>query len=123
MPGLFLIPAGARVTSPSEILTSPAFDAVIEELRNDFDYIFIDSPSVLATPDPTILAPRIDMTLLVVCSGKTVKDDLLSSIDHISQTGGAVYATVLNSVPPIEREAYARYGYGQSYYNDSPNQA
>lgn len=116
MPGLFLIPAGSPVSSPSELLTSPSLDELILKLKEEFDFIIIDAPSVLATPDPTILSPRVDMTLLVIRSGKTVRDDLTSTLNHFRQTGGSVYSIILNGVPPVERGAYSRYGYGQSYY-------
>lgn len=119
LPGLFILPAGTYTPSPTEALTSTGFDELIEQLKKDFDFVILDSPSVLATPDPTILAPRIDTALLVVRSGKIVKDDLVSTLDHFRQTGGSIYAIILNGVPAVERGAYARYGYGQSYYYES----
>ncbi|MBI1387552.1 MAG: polysaccharide biosynthesis tyrosine autokinase [bacterium] len=115
IPGLFLLPAGRSNALPSDILTSAAFAELIERLKEDFDYVFADSAPVLATPDPAILSAQFESTLLVVRSGKIVRDDLLTAIDHIQRSGGSIFASVLNGVPPTERRAYARYGYGYAY--------
>ncbi len=123
VPGLYIIPAGSFSASPSEVLSSPSFDEIIETLKEEFDFVLLDSPSVLATPDPTIMAPRVDMTLLVIRSGKVVQDDILSALDHIKQTGGYVYATILNGVPSVERSAYSRYGYGYTHQYNPENNA
>ncbi|MDP8244482.1 MAG: polysaccharide biosynthesis tyrosine autokinase [Candidatus Hinthialibacter antarcticus] len=112
IPGLFLLPAGKTHSMPSEILTSKNFSEMIDSLKEVFDYIFIDTAPVLATPDATILSPQFDSTLLVVRSGKVVKDDLVTSIDHIHRSGGNIFATVLNGVPANERSVYTRHGYG-----------
>jgi hypothetical protein len=99
-PVLFILPAGTYTPSPSEALTSTGFDELIEQLKKDFDFVILDSPSVLATPDPTILAPRIDTALLVVRSGKIVKDDLLSTLDHFRQTGDRSTPPYSTAFPP-----------------------
>ncbi len=115
IPGLFLLPAGKTQAMPSEVLTSEAFTELLHSLRDMFDYVFIDSAPILATPDPTILSPQVDSTLLVVRSGKIVKDDLVSALDHINRSGGNVFSTILNGVPQTERSVYTRYGYGYAY--------
>ena len=89
-----------------------AFDEMLARLKQEFDYLLIDTSPVLATPDPTILSPQLDATLLVLRSGHIARDDLLSAVDHINRAGGSIFAAILNGVPPSEREAYIRYGYG-----------
>lgn len=114
VPGLFLIAAGTAISHPSELLTSSNMDTVFDTLREEFDFIFVDSPPVLAAPDPTILSSRMDITLLVLRSGSTDKADLLSAMDHFNRAGGNVFSIILNGLSPNERSAYLQYGYGKN---------
>jgi Mrp family chromosome partitioning ATPase len=41
---LHVLPAGTRLTNPTELLDSPQWQLLIQELRQDFEYIIVDSP-------------------------------------------------------------------------------
>ena len=66
-------------------------------------------------PDGSILSSFCDKTILVVQCGKTPRDTVNSSLDHIRTAGGEVYGIVLNRVPKRERRAYQQYGYEYGY--------
>lgn len=112
IPGLFLIPAGNKSPRPAELFSMNAFDDILRQLRDKFDFIFIDSPPTLATADPIILSKKCDRTVLVIRYGKLEHADLNAALEQYTRAGASVFSFVLNSVPAQERTAYARYNYG-----------
>ena len=65
-PGFDVIPVGAVPSTPSELLMSDVLTAVIEKLKESYDYIFIDSPPVGPIADATIIAQLADVSVFVV---------------------------------------------------------
>ena len=57
---------GGRTGSPAELLESYNLERLIEESRQSYDFIFIDSPPLLAVADPLIISTQVDAALLVV---------------------------------------------------------
>ena len=110
IPNLYFIPAGELTDAPSELLTAMAFREILEQLKREFHYIFIDSPPVLFSSDASIIALHIDGTLLVVRHGKAEEEDVVQAIENITQVGGHISALVLNGIPQRERKNYAPYG-------------
>jgi capsular exopolysaccharide synthesis family protein len=67
----YLMPAGSIPVDPAELLSSPLLEQTITPLRDEFDWIVIDSPPVLALADASLLSPLCDAILLVVRTDKT----------------------------------------------------
>ncbi len=53
VPNLSLMVAGDRPDNPAELLSSVAFEELLNQLREKFDMILIDSPPLLAVSDPS----------------------------------------------------------------------
>ena len=70
VPGLSIMPCGPRLANPSEMLTSPRFEEILEELRETYDYVLVDTPPLLAVTDPCIVAPHMDGVLLTLRASK-----------------------------------------------------
>jgi len=69
---------------------------VMEEIRNEFPghQIIIDSPPVLSTPDPIVIARQVDGVLMVVRAGKTPRDFLMKSLQSLNSS--KIMGIVLN---------------------------
>ena len=67
--------------------------------------IIIDSPPVLATPDPLVLSRQVDGVIMVIRAGKTPKDYLAKALSSFSSD--KVLGVVLNG---------ADLGLGSKYY-------
>lgn len=61
--------------NPSDILGSPRVIRGLEGLKNDFDAVIIDTPSISAYSDAFVLADVVDMTLFVARVGKTTPNE------------------------------------------------
>lgn len=61
-----VLPCGALPPNPSELLYTQAFSRMIDELREEYDYVFFDCPPVEVVADAAIINRYADMTLFVV---------------------------------------------------------
>lgn len=120
IPNLGLIPSGPVPPNPSEILGSKKMSKVLDELRNYFDIILLDSPPVLVVSDLHVLASSIDGILLVATYGVTEKNAILRAKESIIKVGGKVLGVVENKIPQ-DAKGYGGYGYGQykGYYSSA----
>jgi capsular exopolysaccharide synthesis family protein len=68
---LCLIPGGAHVPDPAELLAGDRFGRLIERMAPIFEWIIVDSPPTLPVSDASILAGGCDGVLIVVGAGRT----------------------------------------------------
>jgi Mrp family chromosome partitioning ATPase len=83
----------------------------IEELRKQFSgyHIVIDTPPVLSTPDPIVVARHVDGVLLVVRARKTPRDYLLKSVQLLNST--KLLGVVFNAAELGMASKYYYYSY------------
>ena len=107
---LTIITAGKVPPNPAEMLASKVMTKFIDEMRNHFDYIILDTPPLQAVTDAQILATKADGVLLVVRSKTTKKDAVEASVDLINKVNGKIIGTVLNAVDNLHNKYYYYYG-------------
>lgn len=109
--GLDVINSGAVPPNPAELLQSKAMGDLLNQLRDRYDVIIVDSPPLLPVTDAALLAPQGDSTILIVHYGHTTKDQASQSVQRLQSVGVKLQATVLNWVPGRGADGYG-YGYG-----------
>jgi polysaccharide biosynthesis transport protein len=114
MPGLWALPAGPRPPNPAELLSSPAMEALLAELRRRFDYLVLDSPPLLPVTDATALSAFVDGVVLVVECGVTDRGALARAHRMLENAGARILGTVLNKIEP-SHDGYYRSSY-RAYY-------
>ena len=108
IPNLKVITAGTIPPNPAEILASHQMIEFLGKLDNEFDFVIIDSPPIVAVTDAEILSRIVDATILVVSANITEIDLMQKAVELLSQDNDSFIGVVLN------RFSY-RSGYG-SYY-------
>jgi len=105
--GLQYIPAGKPTRFASELLAKEKMRQLIEDVHLQFPdhMVIIDSPPVLATPDPLVLSRVVDGVIMVIRAGKTPKDYLAKALSAFSTN--KILGIVLNG---------ADLGLGSKYY-------
>jgi non-specific protein-tyrosine kinase len=98
VPDLRLLSAGTQPPNPAEILGSNLMREIIEQLRNEADYIFFDAPPLLAVTDAALLSSRLDGVLLVLKANKTRRDDAREAKEHLEKVRANIIGVVLNDV-------------------------
>jgi polysaccharide biosynthesis transport protein len=124
LPNLFIMPAGTPPPNPAELLASANMRDLLEELRELYDHIVIDTPPTLSVTDAVVLSPRADATILVIRSGQTTKQALLRARDILRQVNAHVAGVLLNAVDLTSPDYYYYYEYqgkyGHYYQEDPP---
>ena len=104
------IPAtGKVVENPVSLLCSNRMEELLEELKKEYDYIFIDMPSIYSAPDAKIIAGKVDGVIVVAAQGKTLKNHLKEQIGSLKESGANVLGVVLNHVEAVEYKYYMKY--------------
>ena len=88
---------------------------LIEQVREQYDFIVIDSPPSLAPADAEVIAGVADSTVMVVRWGQTRRGVVRYSLDKIGKFGGSVHACVLSMVD-LKKHASYSYGDSSAYY-------
>lgn len=117
---LMVMPCGTRPSNPAELLTSKRLPELLAVLRDEFDYVIVDSPPVLAVTDPCTIAPRVDTTILTFRIKKNIKVSAERARELLTSVGGNLLGIVVNGVGgtgPISAGRYGYGGYGTRYYN------
>jgi capsular exopolysaccharide synthesis family protein len=109
---LSVLPAGRPTTDPMAGLISERMQRLIEEAREAFDWVIIDTPPVVLLPDANLLAAMVDATVLVVRADSTPHKLVRRAIDALGAQ--RIIGTVLNqaTAPPGERYGAYSYYYG-----------
>jgi capsular exopolysaccharide synthesis family protein len=120
-PALDLLPSGSTPPNPSELLGSAAMDALIAELRHDYEYIIMDTPPTLPVTDAAVVATNADATILVIKSGDTEESSAQRAMHQLRRVRARIAGAVLNSVTPRKDPQYSYYSY--SYRKDPPSRS
>ena len=108
---LWVLPAGETVPNPAELLSSQRMRDLIDNLKDDFDYVLFDTPPVLLFSDALGLASRCDGTILIA-SAKTTDG---RAFDHAVDLLGDVEADLLGAVLNRYDSSSLLQGYGYNY--------
>lgn len=107
---LSIITAGKVPPNPAEMLGSKAMSAFLEEMKEHFDYIILDTPPVQAVADAQILSTKVDGTIIVVRAGVTKKEDVYDTVNTLKKVNANIIGTVLHAVDNSKNKYYYYYG-------------
>ncbi|MCZ4224365.1 GumC family protein [Pedobacter rhodius] len=111
---MFIISSGPLPPNPAETLLSDKVDALITELKKQFDYIIMDAPPIGVITDAQLLVPYSNAILYLVRQ-KVTKKDQLSIVDDLYKTGKMKNIGIV--VNDISNKEYG-YGYGYGTYGE-----
>ncbi len=114
---LYLMPAGAPVNNPLELLNLPEMKHLLDQVSGVFDWVLLDTPPLLFAADGNLLAALADATLLVIRIGATSIDSIARARQALSHDN--VIGIVVNAAS--RGELYNKYTYYHSY--DAPQPA
>ena len=92
------------------MLASKAMTAFLEEMKEKYDYIVLDTPPLQAVTDAQILSTKADGTLIVVRSGVTKKEAVNNAVSMLKKVNGHIIGTVLNAAENKKNKYYYYYG-------------
>ena len=114
-PNLYLLHGGIIPPNPNELILSERFDQLISELREQYDYILIDTAPVGVVSD-TFLINRVSNLTLYVCRANYSDKRMFDFINRIQQENSLKKPyLVINGIDLESKNYPGRYGYGYGY--------
>ncbi len=110
-----MLPAGARVANPSELVGTADVAAFLRAAREGFDRIVIDTAPVHAVSETIFFAPHVEAICMVVRAARTPAGVVSRALQKLRQSGARVAGIVLNGLP-VKGGYYYHYqspGYGR----------
>lgn len=112
--GLNVLTAGGRSSNPSELLAGRPFRDLLSHALKNYDRVVVDSAPVLAVSDTLLIAPGVDVVLLVARSFMTPAKIVNRAIKSLTDIKIRPAGIVFNCLP-TEASSYAYY-YSGKYY-------
>lgn len=94
VPGLYVVPSGSASSTPAELLDSGRMREWLEEQRDHFDIILLDSPPLTGLADGRILLGQADAGILVMDPDRTPR----TTGEHVRDIAQRLHANVLGIV-------------------------
>ena len=110
---LYFMPSGILPADAAGILNSRRMSELIQDVKQRFDLVLVDSPPILGVSDASVLASEVDLTMIVVQHRKLPRNMLLRVKQAVENVGGHVIGVVLNNV---DVRSDSQYQYYTSYY-------
>ncbi len=118
----YMLPTANVIMNPAILLQGERFTRLLDQLKEMFDCVLVDTPPLSSVADGDYIASHCDGGLLVVRSGSTPRGLVASSLKQLERSGCELMGVVLNRVEMKKSPyyyKYSRYGYYSNYYYGS----
>ncbi len=121
--GVDMLAAGWIPPNPTELLASGKIKTVLDELKEDYDYIFIDTPPVNTVTDAVLLTKYVNGVIMVVRSRYTMRQALAKAVRTLNFSNAKILGFIVNDAYVSRNytryKGYKKYGdYYKSYNTD-----
>lgn len=113
---LFVLPAGFTPPNPAELLTSKKLHEVVNTLREQYDFVFIDTPPVNLVSDAALLSELCTGYIIVARVAKTKAADLRRAVNALKMVEGHICGVLMNDANGEGRHYSSYYDYRKSRY-------
>jgi protein-tyrosine kinase len=118
-PTLSILPAGRPTSDPMAGLTSDRMRLLLQEARDSFDWVIIDTPPLLLLPDAHLLTTMVDGAVLIVRANSTPHEHVKRAADIIGRQ--RITGVVLNQADGKSQAGYGTHYYHGYYLADKPS--
>lgn len=115
-----LMTTGTLPPNPSELLMSSAWEKLLDEMREAYDLVIIDTPPVLAVTDAAIVGAKADAVFMLVRAGKSRAEEIESAVRRLTHNDLKVTGLLFNDMG-ARRSGYGAYRYQHYYRYDYTN--
>ncbi|MBV9509426.1 MAG: AAA family ATPase, partial [Caulobacteraceae bacterium] len=107
-----VLPLAESAFTPKDVFGRPEMDRLLDQLKEAFDFVIVDTAPVLAVADTKVLAPKMDAVVFVTRWRKTTKDAAQEALRNLD--GGVNLAGLALSQVDVREQA--RTGEGAARY-------
>jgi capsular exopolysaccharide synthesis family protein len=105
---IWVLPCGPLPPNPAELLNSQKMKDLIDEAKQIFDIILIDTPPLLAVIDPVIVASVADGVAIVVRSNKTARKPFARAVEELKKYNANIIGVIVNDIKMSKQDFYYR---------------
>jgi capsular exopolysaccharide synthesis family protein len=98
IPGLSILPAGSWTPATHQMLVGDRWRQVMRRLKDQFDFVVVDTSPLLLVPDTTLLAREADGVVLSVMLGVSQISRVSETIHRLHSVGARLAGVVVNNV-------------------------
>lgn len=113
VPNLQVISSGVLPPMPAELLASGKMQALLQELKTQFEMVILDAPPAIAYTDASLVSKIADGVIVVIACGQTKREQARAAIQTLAKAGITPLGVIMNLVD--RRKGY--YYYYRSHYN------
>lgn len=114
---LSFITCGTHSPRPYELLESEEMKNLLQKLREQYDYVIIDSPPLLLVSDALAIAKEVDGTVLVCRHEMSYVSDVKSALEKLNFIKCNVLGVVVNDYAAPQKSYSNSYRYKYYSYN------
>ncbi|EET61739.1 capsular exopolysaccharide family [Marvinbryantia formatexigens DSM 14469] len=116
-PSLHIIFPGPEPPNPAELLGSEAFSDMLGHMRENYDYVIIDTPPLGNVIDSAVIAKECDGAAIVIAADAVSYKFVRKVKEQIERSQCRLLGVILNKVSLNEKGYYGKY-YGNYYGKD-----
>ena len=95
---LKIIPSGDAPQNPAELFHSPKLSELLQELKSQYDMIFLDSAPVIPFTDSVVLGTHVDAIVLVVRARQSRREVVGRAKDLLNKSEQKIVGVILNRI-------------------------
>ncbi len=115
MPNLDLLPTKHMKNNVTELFVRDRMKTILEEIKNNYDVVVLDTPPIAVASDAVILSKNVDGVVIVIGYDQVAKRELEFTKEMFTNAGANLYGFVVNGVDKSGL-SYGNYGYYNNYY-------
>ena len=114
-PNLDVLLGGVIPPNPTELVTRPSLERLVDNLKSQYDYVLLDTAPIGIVTDTAIISRVADLCIYV-CRANTTTKNSYAYINVLKKDNRfKKLATVINDVDFTKNSHQRRYGYGYGY--------
>ncbi len=84
IPGVHVLTSGPATPNPAELLGVPEMHQLIDKVRDQFDFVLIDAPSLQTVADAAVLSLIVDAVIVVAARGQVDRETLDAGLEELA---------------------------------------
>ena len=113
--GVDIITAGKSVLNPTVILESEGLKKLISELKEEYDYVLIDTPPILACNDAVLVSRLCDGVIFNISMNSVKKKDSKNALSELNMVSANIIGLNITKAYVGKRDSYYYYYYSYGY--------
>lgn len=97
LPNLYILPVGVTPPNPLELVQSPIFKALLDELTMKFDFVIVDTPAAVHGADSRVIAATAGCSFAMAREGRTSLKSLKSLVSRVDKKDSKFLGVILNN--------------------------